>query len=56
MLRRAAAAGLSSAAFNLGALYRSGNCGVPVDAAESRRYFILARELGCTLPIEDYMK
>jgi hypothetical protein len=28
--------------------------GVPVDAAESRRYFLLARQLGCPLPLEDY--
>lgn len=55
LLKRAAAAGESSAAFNLGALHRSGDCGVPVDAAQSRRYFLLARELGCPLPIEGYL-
>jgi TPR repeat protein len=55
LLRRAAAAGESSAAFNLGALHRSGADGVPVDAAESRRYFLLARELGCILPVDDYL-
>jgi TPR repeat protein len=53
--RRAAASGESTAAFNLGALHRSGDCGVPVDPAESRRYFLLARELGCPLRVADYL-
>src|SRR5262245_9408342 len=55
LLRQAAAAGNHTAAFNLGALHRSGDCHVPVDAAESRRYFLLARELGCPLPVDDYL-
>ena len=55
LLRRAAAAGASIAAFNLGALHRSGDCGVPVDPVESRRCFQLARELGCDLPVENYL-
>ena len=55
LLRRAAAAGESTAAFNLGALHRSGDCGVPIDTAESRRYFLLSRELGCSLPVEEYL-
>jgi TPR repeat protein len=55
LLRQAAAAGDHTAAFNLGALHRSGDCHVPRDAAESRRFFLLARELVCPLPIDDFL-
>jgi len=55
LLRQAAAAGNHTAAFNLGALHRSGDCHVPVDATESQHYFLLARELGCTLPVDEYL-
>ena len=55
LLERAAVFGSSAAAFNLGALHRSGDCGVPKNHERSKRFFLLARELGCTLPIESYL-
>lgn len=55
LLRQAAAAGNHTAAFNLGALHRNGDCGVPVDPAESRRYFLLARELGSPLLVDVFL-
>jgi TPR repeat protein len=55
LLRVAAAEGSYNAAFNLGALHRSGANSVPVDLAESRRYFLLARKLGCPLSVDDYL-
>jgi TPR repeat protein len=55
LLRMAAGWEYAIAAFNLGALYRSGADGVPRDAVASRHYFLLARELGCELGIEDYL-
>src|SRR5579885_1248128 len=47
LLELAITLGDSQAAFNLGALYRSGDCGVPKDPEKSRRFFLLAKELGC---------
>jgi TPR repeat protein len=55
LLRRATEWGYATAAFNLGALHRSGDCGVPRDPIVSRRFFLLARELGCELSVEDYL-
>lgn len=46
--------GDSTAAFNLGALYRSGADDVPVRPELSRKYFVIAKELGCTIPIDPY--
>ena len=51
----AASMGHGIAAFNLGALHRSGDCGVPIDPLRSRRFFLLAKELGCEIPIDDYV-
>ena len=56
LLERAASLGHSTAAFNLGALYRNGDCKVPRDFEKSKRFFILAKELGCQLPVEDYLQ
>lgn len=53
-LQRAASWGHSTAAYNLGALYRTGACGVKRDDAKSKQYFHLAKELGCELPVEQY--
>lgn len=55
LLEQAAALGLSMAAFSLGALHRSGDCGVPIDPERSRQFFRLAKELGCKLPVEEYL-
>jgi TPR repeat protein len=55
LLRLAAGWGYANAAYSLGALHRSGADGVPRDAAASRHYFLLARELGCELPVDDYL-
>lgn len=55
LLELAVSRGDSTAAFNLGALHRTGDRGVPVDLARSRRYFLLAKELGCELSIEGYL-
>ena len=54
-LEQAASLGQSTAAFNLGALYRTGSEGVPRNSEKSKHYFVLARELGCTLPVDDYI-
>ena len=55
LLRRAASLGHSTAAFNLGALYRTGGCGVQKDLEKSKKFFLLAKELGCELPVEEYL-
>jgi TPR repeat protein len=54
-MERAASLGVSNAAFNLGALYRTGDCGVPKDSDKSKRCFLLAKELGCELPVDKYI-
>lgn len=54
-LELAASLGHSTAAFDLGALHRTGNYGVPKDTEKSKRFFILAKELGCQIPIQDYL-
>jgi TPR repeat protein len=56
LMEVAASLGHSNAAFNLGALHRSGDCGVPKDPEKSRRFFLLAKELGCKLPIDEYIR
>jgi TPR repeat protein len=56
LLQMAASWGYAIAAFNLGALHRSGDCGVPRDPESSRRYFMLARELGCEIPVEPFLQ
>lgn len=53
LLQLAASWGNSTAAYSLGALHQSGDCGVPKDLAKSRQFFLLAKELGCKLPIDD---
>lgn len=55
LMEFAASLGQSTAAFNLGALYHSGAYGVARDPEKSRRFFLLAKELGCNLPIEEYI-
>lgn len=55
LLERAASLGDSTAAFNLGALHRSGADRVPKDPERSKRFFLLAKELGCELSIESYL-
>src|SRR5262245_12536458 len=51
LLEQAAANGMGNAAYNLGALHQTGDFGVPQDPQKSRQFFLLARQLGCTLPI-----
>lgn len=55
LLRLAARWGSAIAAFNLGALHRSGANDVPRDLSASRGYFLLAKELGCELSVELYL-
>jgi TPR repeat protein len=55
LLELAASLGHSTAAFNLGALHRSGGYGVPIDPEKSRRFFLMAKQLGCKLPIDQYL-
>jgi TPR repeat protein len=55
LLQLAAAWGHELGAFNLGALHRSGAWGVPIDREKSRHNFLLAKQLGCKLPVEDYL-
>ena len=55
LLERAASWGHANAAYNLGALHRSGAYGVPKDPEKSKRYFQLAKELGCELPVEGFL-
>jgi TPR repeat protein len=44
--------GNGDAAYNLGALHRTGVHGVPKDPKKSRQFFVLARELGCRLSVD----
>ena len=55
LLRRAVSLGHANSAFNLGALYRSGACGVPKNSELSKQFFRRAKELGCDLPVDDYL-
>lgn len=55
LLEFAVSKGESLAAFSLGALHRSGDDGVPKDAERSRRFFTIAKELGCKLPVDEYL-
>jgi TPR repeat protein len=55
LLETAVALGNSTAAFNLGALHRSGDCDVPIDREKSKAYFRRAKELGCELSVEPYL-
>jgi TPR repeat protein len=55
LMESAAFLGHSNAAFSLGALYRTGDCDVPRHAEKSRQFFLLAKKLGCELPVEDYL-
>jgi len=43
------------AAYNLGAWYRSGAFGIAQDKDKSKRYFLQARTMGCTIPVNDYL-
>lgn len=54
-MKRAVELGNANAAFNLGALHRSGDCGVTVDLNTSKKYFLIARDLGCELNIEEFI-
>ena len=56
LLRLAVSWGYGKAAFNLGALHRSGDCGFPRGAGASRRYFISARSLGCEISVEPFLQ
>ena len=53
LLRHAADLGHANSAYCLGALYRSGAYGVPRDAEQSKFFFLLAKDLGCELPIHE---
>ena len=55
LLQLGASWGHDTAAFSLGALHCSGDDGVPIDREKSRHYFLLAKQLGCKLPVEDYL-
>jgi TPR repeat protein len=55
LFRLAASLGNATAAFSLGALHRSGDCNVPIDPEKSKQFFLLAKKLGCELPIEPYL-
>jgi TPR repeat protein len=44
-----------NAAWNLAAAYYSGHHGLPRDRAKGQQYFLKAKELGCTIPINAYM-
>ncbi len=54
LLQLGVSRGDSNAAFNLGALYRTGAYGVPKDQHKSRQFLLRAKELGCTFPVTDY--
>ncbi len=56
LLRLAASWGDGNAAYSLGALHRSGADNVPKDSDASRRYFVLARELGCELSVARFLQ
>lgn len=56
LLELAISRGDSSAAFNLGALHRNGAYCVPKDLDKSRRFFLLAKELGCELSVDDFLR
>lgn len=56
LLEKGIAWGDANAAWNLAAIYHSGGFGVPHDAAKSREYFLKAKQLGCTLPIDDFVR
>ncbi len=55
LLQLSASWGHDTGAFSLGALHCSGDYGVPIDREKSRHYFLLAKQLGCKLPVEDYL-
>lgn len=55
LLRLAVSWGNSTAAFKLGALYRTGAYGVPADPGESRRYFLVAKVLGCEVSVDEFL-
>lgn len=55
LLRQAASWRHSTAAYNLGALYRSGASGVQKNLDKSSQFFRRAKELGCELPVDDYL-
>ncbi|MDB5343986.1 MAG: hypothetical protein JWP89_2363 [Schlesneria sp.] len=48
--------GDSDAAYNLGALYRTGAWGIPKDPAKSRAYLIQSQAMGCKLSVADFLK
>ncbi len=54
-LERAVSWGNSTAAYNLGSLYRTGDHGIQTDDRMSKKFFRIARELGCQLPIDQYL-
>ena len=55
MLEKACSLGDPNSAYNLGALYRSGNYSVHIDLEESRKFFLLAKELGIELDITPFI-
>lgn len=44
-----------NAAWTLAAAFQSGNHGLPRDLTKSRKFFLKAKELGCTFPIDEDM-
>jgi TPR repeat protein len=44
-----------NAAWNLAAMYHSGHHGLPRDRTKAQQYFVKAKQMGCTLPIDDYI-
>ncbi len=54
-LQRAASWGDSAAAYNLGAIYYSGVYRIKKDFNKSKQYFLLAKKLGCELPVDGYL-
>jgi uncharacterized protein len=54
-MQRAASWGNSTAAYNLGALYRCGHYGIEKDQDKSAAFFRLAKELGCEMSVDQYL-
>lgn len=55
LYRKATEMGGDIAAYNLGAIFRTGAYGVKPDASQSRQYFLIAKQLGCPFSVEDFL-
>ena len=55
LLERAALLGDWNGAYTLAVGYKIGDDGVQKDPDKSKRYFRLAKELGCELPVDEYL-